>query len=54
MNKDLIIILISFVVILIGYLIYVSYKMYKENPNRFLKIWFIEAIVEFFIGLFGK
>ena len=54
MDQNVIIIIIMFVVVLIGYLIYVSYEKYKENPNRFLKIWFVEAIVEFFIGLFKK
>jgi hypothetical protein len=49
MDTNIIIIIISFVVILIGYLIYVSYQMYKQNPSRFLKIWFVESVVELFI-----
>lgn len=54
MDMNVAIIVVTIIVILAIYLLYVSYKMYKENPNRFLKIWFVEAIVEFFIGLFGK
>ncbi len=49
LSPFLIILLIIFAIIIMCYFIYVSYQMYKKNPNRFLKIWFIESIVEVFI-----
>jgi hypothetical protein len=40
--------------ILIGIILLVSYQKYKDNPDRFLKIWFVASITEFFLGLFSK
>jgi hypothetical protein len=54
MDTNLTIIIVGLTVFLLGFIFYVSYKKYKEDPDRFFRIWFIATIAELFIELFRR
>ena len=54
MDTNLTIIIFSLLIFLLGFIFYVSYKKYKEDPDRFFRIWFIATIAELFIEILRR